>query len=96
MPPRRFREQQQDDDTPPPPPPPPQMTPFERANVEMLSGITRLLERQSKRPGKSHEEDVAERFRKQGPKEFSGTIDPLVAENCITGDHFCLHGSPGR
>ncbi|KZV38695.1 hypothetical protein F511_32524 [Dorcoceras hygrometricum] len=24
------------------------------------------------RPGKSHEEDVAERFRKQGPKEFAG------------------------
>ncbi|KZV15940.1 hypothetical protein F511_23984 [Dorcoceras hygrometricum] len=78
MPPRRFREQQQDDGTPPPPPPPPQMTPFERANVKMLAGITRLLERQSERPRKSHKEDVAERFRKQGPKEFSGTTDPLV------------------
>ncbi|KZV21001.1 hypothetical protein F511_37440 [Dorcoceras hygrometricum] len=70
MPPRRYREQQQDDDLPPPPPPPVQMTPFERANVEMLAGITRLLERQTERPGKSHEEDVAERFRKQGPKDF--------------------------
>ncbi|KZT76105.1 hypothetical protein F511_46870 [Dorcoceras hygrometricum] len=78
MPPRRYREQQQDDDLPPPPPP--QMTPFERVNVEMLAGITRLLERQTERPGKLHEEDVAERFRKQGPKDFAGTTDPLVAE----------------
>ncbi|KZV46927.1 hypothetical protein F511_06169 [Dorcoceras hygrometricum] len=61
MPPRRVREQQEDDDTPPPPPPP-QMTPFERDNVEMLAGITRLLERQSERPEKSHEEDVVERL----------------------------------
>ncbi|KZV54216.1 hypothetical protein F511_35480 [Dorcoceras hygrometricum] len=81
--PRRFREQQQDDGTPPPPPPPLFMTPFERANVEMLAGITRLLERQSERHGKSHEEDVTERFRKQGPKEFSSTTDPLVAEEWI-------------
>ncbi|KZV25186.1 transferase, transferring glycosyl group [Dorcoceras hygrometricum] len=66
MPPRRNREQQQDDDLPPPPPP--QMTPFERANMEMLAMITRLLERQTERPEKSHEEDIAERFRKQGPK----------------------------
>ncbi|KZV25085.1 hypothetical protein F511_33465 [Dorcoceras hygrometricum] len=81
MPPRRIREQKQNDDFPPPPPP--QMTPFERANVEMLAEITRILERQTERPGKSHEEDIAERFRKQGPKEFSGTTDPLVAEEWI-------------
>ncbi|KZV21438.1 hypothetical protein F511_22619 [Dorcoceras hygrometricum] len=81
MPPRRVREQQQDDDTSPPPPP--QLTPYERASVDMLAGITRLLERQSERPGKSHEKDVAERFRKQGPKKFSGTTDPLVAEEWI-------------
>ncbi|KZV13912.1 hypothetical protein F511_44823 [Dorcoceras hygrometricum] len=43
MPPRRDRAQQ-DDATPPPPPP--QLTPYERANVDMLAGITRLLERQ--------------------------------------------------
>ncbi|KZV51129.1 hypothetical protein F511_43553 [Dorcoceras hygrometricum] len=75
----------QDDATPtsPPPPPPPQLTPYERASVDMLAGITRLLERQSERPGKSHEEDVAEWFRKQGPKYFSGTIDPLVSEEWI-------------
>ncbi|KZT76611.1 hypothetical protein F511_46364 [Dorcoceras hygrometricum] len=79
MPPRRDRTQQ-DDATPPPPPPPPQLTPYERASVDMLAGITRLLERQSERPVKSHEEDVAERFRKQGPKDFDGTTDPLVAE----------------
>ncbi|KZV26838.1 hypothetical protein F511_44073 [Dorcoceras hygrometricum] len=78
MPPRRNREQQQDDDLPPSPPV--QMTPFERANVEMLAGITRMLEYQTERPGRSHEEDVAERFRKQGPKDFAGTTDPLVAE----------------
>ncbi|KZV35646.1 hypothetical protein F511_24029 [Dorcoceras hygrometricum] len=60
MPPRRIREQQDDDL--PPPPPPPHMTPFERANMEMLAGITRLLERQTERPGKSHEEDIVERF----------------------------------
>ncbi|KZV57314.1 hypothetical protein F511_38212 [Dorcoceras hygrometricum] len=46
----------------------------------MLAGITRILENQSERPKKSHEEDVAERCCKQGPKEFAGTTDPLVAE----------------
>ncbi|KZV17601.1 hypothetical protein F511_14998 [Dorcoceras hygrometricum] len=69
MPPRRARDQQ-DDYTPPHPP---QLTPYERSSVDMLSGITRLLERQSEHSGKSHEEDVAERFRKQGPKEFVGS-----------------------
>ncbi|KZV16799.1 hypothetical protein F511_11725 [Dorcoceras hygrometricum] len=59
------------------------LTPYERASVNMLAGITRLLERQSERPGNSHEEDVVERFRKQGPKEFAGTTDPLVAEEWI-------------
>ncbi|KZV46729.1 hypothetical protein F511_36934, partial [Dorcoceras hygrometricum] len=63
-----------------PPPPPPQLRPYERASMDMLVEITRLLEHQSERPRKSHEEDVAERFRKQGPKEFSGTTDPLYAE----------------
>ncbi|KZV48326.1 hypothetical protein F511_41798 [Dorcoceras hygrometricum] len=61
MTPRRHRTQQ-DDATPPPPSPPPQLTPYERASVDMLAGITRLLERHSERPRKSHEEDVAERF----------------------------------
>ncbi|KZV36845.1 hypothetical protein F511_27979 [Dorcoceras hygrometricum] len=79
MPPRCDRSRQ-DDSMPPPPPPPPQLTPYERASVDMLAGITKLSERQSERPGKSHEEDVAERFRKQGPKEFVGTTDQLVAE----------------
>ncbi|KZV33373.1 hypothetical protein F511_13178 [Dorcoceras hygrometricum] len=82
MPPRRDRTQQ-DDATLPHPPPPPQLNPYERASVDMLGGITRLLERQSERPGKSHEEDFAERFCKQGPKEFAGTTDPLVAEERI-------------
>ncbi|KZV27824.1 hypothetical protein F511_38434 [Dorcoceras hygrometricum] len=76
MPPKRDRTQQ--DDATPPPPPSPQLTPYERDSMDMLSGITRLLERQSERPGKSHEEDVAERFHQQGPKEFVGTIDSLV------------------
>ncbi|KZT75649.1 hypothetical protein F511_47326 [Dorcoceras hygrometricum] len=76
MPPRRIREQQQDDDLPPPP----QLKPYERASVSMLAGITRILERQSEHSGKSHEEDFAERCCKQGPKEFAGTTDPLVAE----------------
>ncbi|XP_073121735.1 uncharacterized protein [Henckelia pumila] len=31
----------------------------------------------------SHEEDVDERFQKKGPKEFSGTTNPLVAEEWI-------------
>ncbi|KZV38774.1 hypothetical protein F511_19923 [Dorcoceras hygrometricum] len=44
----------------------------------MLDGITRILERQSERSGKSPREDVAERFRKQGPKEFAGTSDPVI------------------
>ncbi|KZV25612.1 hypothetical protein F511_17247 [Dorcoceras hygrometricum] len=60
MTPRRDRSQQ-DDATPHPPPPPPQLTPYKRASMDMLAGITRLLARQSERPGKSHEEDVAER-----------------------------------
>ncbi|KZV37726.1 hypothetical protein F511_16266 [Dorcoceras hygrometricum] len=50
--------------------------------MDMLAMITRMLERQSDRSGKSHE-DVAKRFRKQGPKEFVGTTDPLVAEEWI-------------
>ncbi|KZV50843.1 hypothetical protein F511_20997 [Dorcoceras hygrometricum] len=48
MPPKRAKDQQ-DDDTPPPPPPPPpppQLTPYERASVDMLTGITKMLERQ--------------------------------------------------
>ncbi|XP_073153876.1 uncharacterized protein [Henckelia pumila] len=64
-------------------PNPPPLTPFEQASVNMLAGITRLLENQATQPRKSHEEDVAERFKKQGPKEFSGTTDPLVAEEWI-------------
>ncbi|KZV38629.1 hypothetical protein F511_36219 [Dorcoceras hygrometricum] len=56
------------------------LKPYEWASVSMLAGITRILESQSERPEKSHEEDVAERFCKQGTKEFSGTTDPLVAE----------------
>ncbi|KZV06678.1 hypothetical protein F511_45841 [Dorcoceras hygrometricum] len=79
MPPRRDRTHQ-DETSPPPPPPPPQLTPYERASVDMLAGITRVLERQLEQPRKSHEEDVAERLRKQGPKEFAGTTDPLVAK----------------
>ncbi|KZV35990.1 putative leucine-rich repeat receptor-like protein kinase [Dorcoceras hygrometricum] len=43
MPPRRARDQQDDDV--PPPPPPPQLTPYERASMDMLTGITRMLER---------------------------------------------------
>ncbi|KZV49800.1 hypothetical protein F511_20380 [Dorcoceras hygrometricum] len=61
---------QQDDDAPPLPPP--HLTPYERASVEMLAGITRLLERQSERPGKSHEEDVAERFTSRDPRSLLG------------------------
>ncbi|XP_073119722.1 uncharacterized protein [Henckelia pumila] len=49
----------------------------------MWAGITRLLENQAAQPRKSHEEDVAERFKKQEPKEFRGTTDPLVAEEWI-------------
>ncbi|KZV20486.1 hypothetical protein F511_34541 [Dorcoceras hygrometricum] len=67
MPPRRARDQQDDDA--PPRPPPRQLTPYERASVDILARITRL-ERQSERPGKSHEEDVVERFRNQGPEDW--------------------------
>ncbi|XP_073152929.1 uncharacterized protein [Henckelia pumila] len=48
-----------------------------------MAGITALLEQQAARPRLSHEEDVAERFQKKGPKEFVGTTDPLVAEGWI-------------
>ncbi|XP_073120624.1 uncharacterized protein [Henckelia pumila] len=49
----------------------------------MLAGITRLLDSHAGHPKKSHEEDVAERFQKQGPNEFWGTTDPLVAREWI-------------
>ncbi|XP_073139115.1 uncharacterized protein [Henckelia pumila] len=65
------------------PPPPPPLTPFEQASVNMWAGITILLENQAAQPRKSHEEDVAKRFKKQEPKEFKGTTDPLVAEEWI-------------
>ncbi|KZV17972.1 hypothetical protein F511_40585 [Dorcoceras hygrometricum] len=48
------------------------LTPYDRDSMDMLFEITRFLERQSERLGKSHEADVAERFHKQGPKEFAG------------------------
>ncbi|KZV37548.1 hypothetical protein F511_42677 [Dorcoceras hygrometricum] len=70
MPPRHARDQKDGDA--PPPPPPPQLTPYERTSVDMLAGITKMLESQSVRSGNAHEEDVAERFRNQGPKEFAG------------------------
>ncbi|KZV28648.1 hypothetical protein F511_13780, partial [Dorcoceras hygrometricum] len=69
------------------------LKPHERASVSMLAGITRILERQSEHSGKSHEEDFAERCCKQGPKEFAGTTDPLVAEEwnlSITVGHLGL------
>ncbi|XP_073133443.1 uncharacterized protein [Henckelia pumila] len=62
---------------------PPLLTPFEQASVNLWARITRLLENQAAQPRKSHEEDVAERFKKQEPKEFRGTTDPLVAEKWI-------------
>ncbi|KZV26707.1 hypothetical protein F511_34383 [Dorcoceras hygrometricum] len=51
MPPRRDRTQQ--DDATPPTLPPVQLTPYERAIMDMLAGITKMLERQSERSGKS-------------------------------------------
>ncbi|XP_073138293.1 uncharacterized protein [Henckelia pumila] len=48
-----------------------------------MTGITALLEQQATRPRLSHDEDVAERFQKKGPKEFSGVTDLLVAEGWI-------------
>ncbi|KZV14723.1 hypothetical protein F511_41298 [Dorcoceras hygrometricum] len=68
--PRRAIDQQDDDA--PPPPPPPHLTPHERASVDMLAGITRLLERQLERPEKSHEEDVAGDSASRDPRSFSG------------------------
>ncbi|KZV50730.1 hypothetical protein F511_20057, partial [Dorcoceras hygrometricum] len=56
------------------------LTPYERASMDMLAGISKILERHSESSGKSHEEDTAERFRKQGANEFAWTTDPLVAE----------------
>ncbi|KZV16655.1 hypothetical protein F511_44017 [Dorcoceras hygrometricum] len=68
-------------------------------SVSMLAEITRILERQSERSGKSHEEDVAERFRKQGPKEFAGTSDSLVVElnlsRTVRSSRTCLENFDG-
>ncbi|XP_073138716.1 cytochrome P450 76T24-like [Henckelia pumila] len=69
MPPRRDVRDGGNHDPPPAPP----LMPFERANVDMLAGITRLLKHQAGQPRKTHEEGVAERFRKKGTKEFGGT-----------------------
>ncbi|KZV57437.1 hypothetical protein F511_31644 [Dorcoceras hygrometricum] len=72
MPPRSDRNQQRDGT--PPPPLPPQM-PYERDSVDMLAGITKMLERQTERPGKSHEEYVAERFCSQlSPNQVSSVL----------------------
>ncbi|KZV41664.1 hypothetical protein F511_21525 [Dorcoceras hygrometricum] len=75
------------------------LKPYERASVSMLAGITRILERHSERSGKSHEEDVAERFRKQGPKEFVGTSDSLVVEldlsRTVRSSRTCLENFDG-
>ncbi|XP_073129104.1 uncharacterized protein [Henckelia pumila] len=46
-------------------------------------GGSMSLARRAARPRLSHDEDVAERFQKKGPKEFSGVTDPLVAEGWI-------------
>ncbi|XP_073137867.1 uncharacterized protein [Henckelia pumila] len=48
-----------------------------------MAGITALLEQQTARPRLTHDEDVAERFQKKGPKKFTGTTDPLIAEGWI-------------
>ncbi|XP_073154210.1 uncharacterized protein [Henckelia pumila] len=68
------------------PPTPPQqnsLTALEQASANMMTGITALLEQHAARPRLTHDEDVAERFQKKGPKEFSGSTDPLVAEGWI-------------
>ncbi|KZV49956.1 hypothetical protein F511_04264 [Dorcoceras hygrometricum] len=54
--------------------PSPIMTPYERDNEDMLAGMTRILERQSERSGKSHEEDVAERSARRDTKNLLGEI----------------------
>ncbi|XP_073153154.1 uncharacterized protein [Henckelia pumila] len=48
-----------------------------------MAGITGLLDQQSARPRLTHDEDMAERFQKKGPKEFTGTTDPFIAEGWI-------------
>ncbi|KZV21023.1 hypothetical protein F511_28245 [Dorcoceras hygrometricum] len=96
MPPRRARDQQEDDT--PPPPRPPQMTLYERDSVDMLAGITRMLERQSERPGKSHEEDVAPGF-DQFHEETGTTNDSIgyprmrASGESSTTKHRLLHAS---
>ncbi|KZV43933.1 ferric reduction oxidase 2-like [Dorcoceras hygrometricum] len=78
MPPRRDRSRQ--DDSTPPPPPPPQLTRYERASMDMLAGITRLLEHQSERPGKSHEEDFAESPSQLGGRHSNPVVTtPMIA-----------------
>ncbi|XP_073153743.1 uncharacterized protein [Henckelia pumila] len=66
-------------------PPPPQnpLTALEQASATMMEGINALLGQQAARPRLTHDEDVAERFQKKGPKEFIGNTDPLVAEGWI-------------
>ncbi|XP_073139123.1 uncharacterized protein [Henckelia pumila] len=79
MPPRQMNRR----GNPPTPPQQNSLTALEQACANMMTGITALLEQHAARPRLTHDEDVAERFQKKGPKEFSGSTDPLVAEGWI-------------
>ncbi|KAG6473402.1 hypothetical protein ZIOFF_067318 [Zingiber officinale] len=93
MPPRRYtnrtpeiREEERHGEAPPssPPPPPPQSL---SSHEQMLAGMNQFFAlftgHDVELGRKAKPEAVYERFRKMGPKDFSGTIDPMVAENWI-------------
>ncbi|XP_073120476.1 uncharacterized protein [Henckelia pumila] len=66
----------------PPPPPPPPPPPSVDVGDQVLAGLARILEQHAEAP-RVRPCAIYEQFRKMDPKEFSGTMDPMVAEGWI-------------
>ncbi|KAG6476395.1 hypothetical protein ZIOFF_065635 [Zingiber officinale] len=93
MPPRHYanrtpeirEEERRGEASPSSPPPPPPQSLF--SHEQMFAGMNQFFAlftgHDVELGRKAKLEAVYERFRKMGPKDFSGTIDPLVAENWI-------------
>ncbi|XP_075507586.1 uncharacterized protein LOC142544422 [Primulina tabacum] len=80
MPPRRNGEREIPEGRDPPPPPPPY------TNNEMLAGMNRFFAQFAGNDAAARQarpEAVYERFGRMKPKEFSWTIDPMIAEGWI-------------
>ncbi|KZV50535.1 hypothetical protein F511_35199 [Dorcoceras hygrometricum] len=89
--PHRGDRTQQDDATPPPPTPPPQLTTYERASVDMLAGITRLLERQSERSGSRTRRMWLSGSASRDPRSLLGEIHVLGVTTLALLDSGATH-----